>query len=53
MWDRAERELHAELWGGGLISVIVLVHQGECTRCGGIALLGLAMHCLVASAMVC
>ena len=45
-WDRAGLELHAELWGGGSSPRSRLFLRG-------IALLGLAMHCLVASAMVC
>ena len=44
VWGRAERELHAKL--RGLVFAMVLVPQG-------IALLGQALHCLVASAMLC
>ena len=51
VWGRAELELHAKLMG--LVSAMVLVPQGHCTTWTGIALLRQALHCLVASAMLC
>ena len=53
MWRRAERELHAELWDGVSPPRSCLFLRRNALVAGGIALLGLTMHCLVARATVC
>ena len=50
VWGRAELELHAKL--RGLVSAMVLVPQGHCTACGGIALLSCQCNAVLSGALV-